>query len=554
MYLLRDGDGIYRDQLKRRLVSLEIDEIVTASATLGLRAPARIFRAWRNPAFGLHSTVFGRPAANIMHFPKASFGCQPMLVFTIIARICNSICATALQSRIHRWYFALAIYRKINLRRITSVNSDPRHLISSAPMSRMQIIAIGITFILNALDGFDVLSISFASPGIAAEWGIDRAALGIVLSMELIGMAVGSVLLGGIADRFGRRNTMLLCLVIMAVGMFMVTTVSGLVELSIWRILTGLGIGGMLASVNATAAEFSNEKRKHLCVSLMVIGYPLGVVFGGTIAARLLMTQDWRSVFYLGAAMTALCIPLVYFLIPESVHWLTSKQPRDALEKINRTLKRMGHAAVGALPTIAPVSGKRRVSDIFAPTLLATTIVTTFAYFLHITSFYFIIKWVPKIVVDMGFVASSAANVLVWTNVGGATGGAILGLLTLRYNVKHLTIVVLVLSAVMIAIFGRTPPDLGKLSMICAAAGFFTNAGIVGLYAIFAHAYPTHVRASGTGFAVGIGRGGAMFAPIISGFLFEGGVSLPTVAMIMGLGALLAAVTLSFLKLDPGER
>ena len=416
-------------------------------------------------------------------------------------------------------------------------------------MSRLQVVAVGITFLLNALDGFDVLSISFASPGIASEWGIDRAALGIVLSMELIGMAVGSVLLGGVADRIGRRRTMLGCLVVMAGGMFMATTASDLVTLSIWRVITGLGIGGMLASINATAAEFSNEKRKHLSVSLMAIGYPLGVVFGGTIAAQLLKTSDWRSVFYLGATMTAICIPLVYFLIPESVHWLTRKQPEGALDKINHTLTRMGHAAVGSLPKISAETGKRKVSEIFSPTLLATTLIVTTAYFFHVTTFYYIIKWVPKIVVDMGFVASSAASVLVWANVGGATGGAIIGLLTLRYNVKSLTIGVLVLSSVMVVFFGRTPPDLGKLSFICAAAGFFTNAGIVGLYAIFAHAFPTQVRASGTGFAVGMGRGGSVLAPIIAGFLFEAGITLPTVSFIMAFGSVLAAGTLALLKL-----
>jgi len=415
-------------------------------------------------------------------------------------------------------------------------------------MSRLQIIAVGITFLLNALDGFDVLAISFASPGIANEWGIDRAALGIVLSMELIGMAAGSVLLGGVADRIGRRKTMLGCLVVMAVGMFMATTVTGLESLSVWRVITGLGIGGMLASINATAAEFSSEKRKHLSVSMMAIGYPLGVVFGGTIAAQLLKTSDWRSVFYLGATMTTICIPLVYFLVPESVHWLTRKQPDGALERINHTLKRMGHATVSALPVIRE-DGKRKVNAIFSSTLIATTMIVTAAYFFHVTTFYYIIKWIPKIVVDMGFVASSAASVLVWANVGGATGGAILGFLTLRYNVKTLTIGVLILSSVMVVFFGRTPPDLAKLSFICAAAGFFTNAGIVGLYAIFAHAYPTHVRASGTGFAVGIGRGGSVLAPIIAGFLFEAGVTLPTVSMLMALGSILAAGALALLKL-----
>src|SRR6187397_3416311 len=115
------------------------------------------------------------------------------------------------------------------------MSTDPRDVIAHSPMSRLQILVVGVTIALNALDGFDVLSISFASPGIAQEWGIDRAALGIVLSMELIGMAVGSVFLGGVADRIGRRPTILGCLVAMAIGMVMATTARGLVDLSIWR-------------------------------------------------------------------------------------------------------------------------------------------------------------------------------------------------------------------------------------------------------------------------------------------------------------------------------
>ncbi len=189
------------------------------------------------------------------------------------------------------------------------MNTDPRDTIANSPMSWLQIIVVAITVGLNALDGFDVLSISFASPGIAAEWGIDRAALGIVLSMELIGMALGSIFLGGLADKIGRRPTMLGCLVVMAVGMFMVTNVKGLIDLSVWRILTGVGIGGMLAAINAVAAEFSNLKRRDLSVSIMSIGYPIGAVIGGIIVARLLQSHDWRSVFYFGAGITAAFIP-----------------------------------------------------------------------------------------------------------------------------------------------------------------------------------------------------------------------------------------------------
>ncbi len=442
-------------------------------------------------------------------------------------------------------------------------------------MSRMQVMIVVITILLNALDGFDVLSISLAAPAIRAQMGIGDSVTGLLLSMELVGMAIGSIFLGRYADVWGRRPMMLLCLTLMTTGMFMVTTEPGfmaqgvksatdsvgvltdwpvlLVHICIWRLITGLGIGGMLASINAVVAEYSNAKSKHLNVALMSIGYPLGAVVGGLGAAWLLQTRDWRSVFYLGAAATALLIPVVFFTIPESVHWLARKQPVGALEKINRAMARMGHPQVAALPVLSADARSRSAADIFGPAMLATTVLVTLAYFFHIVTFYYIVKWVPKIVVDMGFVPSSAARVLMWTNVGGATGGAILGLLTQKYSVKALTIATLVLSTVAVSVFGKAPADLETLIIICAFCGFFINAGIVGLYAIIAQAFPTHVRASGTGFAIGAGRGGSVLAPIIAGLLFEAGFSLLTVSLTLALGSTVAAGMLLLLKFE-GDR
>jgi benzoate transport len=420
-------------------------------------------------------------------------------------------------------------------------------------MSRLQMVVIAITIGLNALDGFDVLSISFASPGIAREWNIDRGALGFVLSMELIGMGLGSILLGGVADQFGRRRTLLGCLLVMALGMFMATQATGVYELSAWRVFTGLGIGGMLASINAVAAEFSNSRRLGLNVSLMAIGYPIGAVVGGSISALLLKGGNWREVFWFGAAATVTFIPLVFWLVPESIFWLCQRQPPRALADVNRGLARMGHTPVAALPVISVEARKRSVAEIFDPQWLRVTVLLTLAYFLHVTTFYFIVKWVPKIVVDMGFTPSSAAGVLVWTNVGGATGGAVLGLLSLRLGLKPLTMFVLVMSTVMAAVFGLGQTTLIQLSLVCAATGFFTNGGIVGVYGILAKAYPTQLRATGTGFAVGVGRGGAMLAPIVAGLLFRAGHSLEFVAIAMGSGSLFAALALWGLPLRPAK-
>jgi benzoate transport len=415
-------------------------------------------------------------------------------------------------------------------------------------MSQLQVVAVTMCILLTALDGFDVLSISFAAPGIAAEWGIDRAALGVVLSMELIGMAVGSILIGGLADRVGRRPSILGALVLMTAGMMLAAFARNVYELSAYRLATGLGIGGMLACTSAMAAEFSNLRRRNLAVILMAGGYPLGVILGGSVASWLLASFSWRSVFVLGGLVTAVFIPLTLWLLPESIEHLLQRRPAGALRRINRTLRRMGHEGASALSEAQESAPRPGLAALFSGPMARTTLLLTAAYFAHIMTFYFIIKWIPKLVVDMGYSASMAGGVLVWANVGGIAGCVLIGLLALRYAVKGLVILELLLGAVMVYLFGLGQSGLTGLSVMAAAAGFFTNAAVVGLYALFAQSFPTELRAGGTGFVIGVGRGGSALGPIVAGFLFAAGAGLSTVALLMALGSLLAAVALLGLR------
>jgi benzoate transport len=426
--------------------------------------------------------------------------------------------------------------------------SDIRRLIDEAPMGRAQIAAIILCILLNALDGFDVLAISFASPGIAAEWGVSRAALGIVLSMELVGMAAGSMLLGGLADRIGRRPTILLCLVIMAAGMLAATQAFSVLSLSVIRLGTGLGIGGMLACTNAMVAELANARARSLAVAVMAAGYPVGAIIGGSIASMLLISGDWRDIFLFGAIATGVFLPLAIFLLPESIGFLLQRRPEGALDRVNALLQRMGHAPVAALPPVDAAAPKASFSALFAPGLGRITVLLTAAYFAHIMTFYFILKWVPKIVVDMGHDASSAGGVLVWANVGGLLGALLLSVLSWRIGIRALVIGAMLLSGVMVTIFGQEQSSLAGRSLVAAAAGFCTNAGVVGLYAIIAQSFPTAVRGGGTGIVIGVGRGGAALGPVIAGFLFSLDFGLPAVALIMALGSVVGAGALLALR------
>jgi MFS family permease len=243
-------------------------------------------------------------------------------------------------------------------------------------------------------------------------------------------------------------------------------------------------------------------------------------------------------------------LPLAWLLMPESISYLLHKRPANALRRINFALKRMGHAAIDILPPSPVEQAHSSMTRLFQPDQIRRTLLLSVAYFTHIMTFYYLIKWIPKLVVDMGYSPALSGSVLVWANVGGLCGAVLLGLLSQRLPVRGLVIAALVSAATMVAVFGTGQSSLVQLSLVAGIAGFFVNAAVVGMYALFAEIFPTEVRASGTGFVIGGGRGGAVLGPVLAGFLFQSGQgSLLMVSMIMASGSLVAAVAIFLLPL-----
>ena len=434
----------------------------------------------------------------------------------------------------------------------------PKKIIDDGAMHPMQWLAVALTIGLNALDGFDVLSSAFAGPGIKQEWQLGPDGLGAVLSMELIGMGVGSLALGGAADWFGRRPTILACLAFMATGMFLAAAATSPQTLSIWRLLTGIGIGGMLSAINAVANEYSSARNRSFAMALMVIGYPLGGFFGGLIVQYLLPANDWRAIFHFGGIATVVFIPLVWLFIPETPAWLNARRPAGALERINATLARFKLPQLTELPPAEPAVVKSSVIDIFKPAYLRTTLLLSVAYAFHALTFYFTLKFAPAIISDpqfagQNFTRAQGAGVLAYANLGGAIGGAVFGWFMHRYGIKRATITALGMSSIMLALFGFGQSTLMGWAFAVIAVGLFTNSAIVGFYSAWAVAYPTHLRATGTGFALSIGRGGAALSPILAGTLFKNDLGLLTVSLVMAIGSLIALALLAMVELKEQE-
>ncbi len=425
-----------------------------------------------------------------------------------------------------------------------------RQAIDLGEMSRFQVLAVGLCVLLNMLDGFDVLVMAFTASEVAGEWSLSGAQLGMLLSAGLVGMAGGSLLVAPWADRFGRRAVTLLCLGVITLGMLLSVFAQGPTQLAALRVLTGIGIGGILASLNVITSEFSSSRWRSTAISLQVTGYPIGATLGGAIAALLITSYGWRSAFLFGAAASGLMIPVVIRSLPESLDFLLARRPPDALRRLNDLLRRMRRPEIAELPLL-PVeehAGRNPVRRLFSGQHARSTLPIWAAFFLVMFGFYFITSWTPRLLVASGLSTRqgiTGGGVLL--NLGGILGGSIFGVLARRLPLRLLGTLCLGLTAACTWLFGFFASDLAAAFPIALAIGVFLFGSMVGLYAVTPLLYPAAIRTTGMGWAIGIGRLGAILAPLTAGLLVDRGwtagqlyyaFALPFVGALLALRAL----------------
>ena len=403
--------------------------------------------------------------------------------------------------------------------------TDIRKTLEQSSMTSFQWLAVAICTMLIMLDGFDVLVMAFTASAVAAEWQLNGAQLGVLFSAGLVGMAFGSLFLAPLADRFGRQRVIVACLLIVAVGMLVSALARSHMELVVMRAITGVGIGGMLASVGVITAEYSSLKWRSTSIALQATGYPIGATLGGLMAVWLLTHHGWRSVFVFGGLATSLMVPVVLWKLPESVDFLLDRRPPRALHKLNRLLGLMGYASVQQLPERMAGQDLRgnTVAALFKGGLARQTLMLWTGFFLLMFSVYFSLSWTPKLLVQAGLSAQQGVTGGVLLNLGGIFGGSLFGVLALRAKLRHLAVASLLLYALFTALFGAASAYLGMAFAAAVGMGVFLFASMAGLYGLVPATYPPAIRATGMGWAIGIGRFGAIVAPATAGYLIDGG-------------------------------
>lgn len=404
------------------------------------------------------------------------------------------------------------------------MSSMTKDLFGERAMSSFQVAAIATGVCLNMLDGFDILAMSFAASYVKGAFHLSSTQLGYLFSAGLMGMGVGSLVLGPVADRRGRRPVVLFSVALAGLGMLASAATQGFAGMLVSRAVTGFGIGGAIACVAVVVAEFSSNRWRSAALAAFSTGYPIGATVGGVLTKYSIDRFGWQSAFVIGGVMTLLLLPVAWFRLPESLDFLLTRRPPGALERANRLLGAM-HAPpladLGAAPATArdgsgPLGQLRRI-------LTGTTVLAWVMFFFTMAAFYFILSWTPRLLTEAGLSAKQGLSGGVLLNLGGIIGCGGFALAAAVADARRLMIASLLGSAVLVALFGVVLRDLSVALGTALVLGIIANAAMSGLYAVGPQLYPTEVRATGMGWAIGMGRIGAILAPTLTGTLMDSG-------------------------------
>ncbi len=426
------------------------------------------------------------------------------------------------------------------------------NVIDKGTVSAQQLIVVGLCLLFNMLDGFDITAMAVAVNAIGEEMALREDKLGLVFSFALAGMMMGAMFLAALSDVFGRRRVVISSVFVVGATVLATAFAHHLWELIVLRFISGLGAGAMLASQATLAAEYSSIKFRALSVTVVTAGYPLGAMLTGLIASQMVPEYGWRSIFLLGGGLTLGLGLVALLLIPESLQYLFEKRPANALARVNRILVKLKREPLAELPIVeidvtSPNSSGGIVGNmlkLLAPEHRRVTLNLWLTFFMCFCTLYFLMSWIPKLVINAGLSEQTGNYAFSLFNMGGVLGIFSLGSFSTRWKLSNLVSFFLITSALGMVFFALAPTREVLLLVLIFVIGLTQQGGFTGLYAVAAKIYPTDIRSTGIGWAIGLGRFGAVIGPGIAGVMIASGVTMAAnfyiFALPMVLGGMLA--------------
>lgn len=406
---------------------------------------------------------------------------------------------------------------------------DVRQFIDSQPFGRYQLLVAGLCAAIVFIDGFDAQVMGFVAPALSAELHVARMTLGTVISSGTLGMMVGALVFGPVADRYGRKPVLVTCALTFGVGSLLTATASSVAQLTAFRVFTGFGMGGAMPNAIALTFEYMPKRSRNSAVMTMFCGFALGSACAGWVAAAVIRELGWQSVFLVGGSIPLLLAILLIAILPESIRFLVVKGGRQ--KKVYEYLSRIAPGAIpDALraPMYKVIAGELddepasfSVRQLFADGRRRVTLLLWTMFFMNLLNLWFLNNWLPTIMNDAGLAVSTASLIASLFQIGGVVGSLLLA----GFWGRRLSFGVLASTYLAAAVLILLIAEAGSSIPLLAAAVFASGIGVVGgqtvSNALAADVYPTALRSTGVGWALGIGRVGSILGPILGGVLLS---------------------------------
>jgi len=421
---------------------------------------------------------------------------------------------------------------------------DVRQFINERPMSSHQWMILALCFLIVAVDGMDVAIMGFLAPAITKEWGISKAAFGMVMSAAPFGLVLGALVAGPMSDRIGRRKVLLASVITFGVFTALTAFTQSTLDMALMRLLTGVGLGAAMPNASTLLSEYVPEARRSFLVTLMFTGFNLGSAMIGFAAAGLIPEHGWRGVLMFGGAMPLLLTPLLWVWLPESCRFMAVRGHASAT--IARQLSKVSGQAMpeGARYVSAelPASGKTPVRQLFANGFATLSVSLWVTYFMGLMVIYLLTGWLPTLFKENGLSISEAANVTAMFQLGGTVGAVLVGWVMDRLRPTRVISFAYLGGAAAVITLGMASTSMGTIALWVTLAGFCMSGAQTGLNAYAPSCYPTSARATGVSWMLGMGRFGSITGSMVGGLLLGLGWSFSHILVMLAIPAVLASI------------
>lgn len=429
-----------------------------------------------------------------------------------------------------------------------------QEILHARKITAIQFLILAISYLVMMLNGFANVIISYTAPAIARDWSADSGQLGLVFSAGLLGMTIGAMFISSAADLYGRRLVTTLGVLLMGIGTLAAFYIDSVNALILSRIMVGIGIGTLLAVLPAMGGEYSPKTYRNFIVAALVSSTSLGSVIGGLICAWWIPLHGWRSLYLYTGLLTLAGGVLFFLAVPESISHLVTRNAGGALEKINRTLAYLRQPQITALPERnTQKQESASVRSLLAPSRRILTLTAWVTFFMGFASLYFIISWLPKLLVDSGISEQQSIQAVVILTAGSMTGALIIGWISQWWKLSHLIATSFAIATLLIlGLSFYISRDHSVNILVAWALAFLIGITLLGafgnLYGFALSIYPDSIKVTGLGWCIGLGRGGAIISPSAAGMLLGIGISAPSVLAWSALSVALAAIGILLIK------